>query len=76
MPLPVRLSQLANLDSQPDLPTGIFSLPNKSNLAFSKAFGSENYRLTLSGEKHLATAFATSKFRKNTVDDFNATAKR
>jgi len=50
-----------------------FSLPNKSNLAFSKAFGSENYRFALSGEKHLATAFAPSKFRKkNTVGDFNA----
>ena len=32
---------------------------------FSKAFGSENYRLAQSGEKHLATVFVTSsKFRK------------
>jgi len=37
-----------------------FSLLNKSILAFSKAFGSENYRLALNGEKHLATMFATS----------------
>jgi len=27
-------------------------------LAFLKVFGSENYRLALSGEKHLATVFA------------------
>jgi len=27
---------------------------------FSKAFGSKNYRLAVSGEKHLATMFATS----------------
>jgi len=42
-----------------------FSLPNKSNLGFSKAFDGENYRLALSGKKHLATVFsASSKFRK------------
>ena len=29
-----------------------FSLPNKSNLAFFKAFGNENYHSVLSGEKH------------------------
>ena len=37
-----------------------FSLSNKLNLAFLKAFGSENYRLALSVEKHLATVFAKS----------------
>jgi len=35
-----------------------FLLQNKSNMTFSKAFGSENYHLALSGEKHLATMFA------------------
>jgi len=35
----------------------VFLLPIKSNLAFFKVVGSENHRLALNGEKHLATVF-------------------
>jgi len=38
----------------------LLSLQNKSNMAFLKAFGSENYRLAVSAVKYLATLFATS----------------
>jgi len=51
---PVGLSQLANLNSQLDLPSGIFHCEISQIWQSAKALGSENYRLTLSGEKHLA----------------------
>jgi len=53
------LSQLANLYLQPDLPSRIFHWHISQIWRFSKAFGTENYRLALSGEKHLAIAFST-----------------
>jgi len=43
----------ANVYSQPDLPTGIFHCEISQIWHFSKAIGSENYRLALSGEKRL-----------------------
>jgi len=43
----VKLSQLANCFSQPDLPTSQISRISP----FKKVFRSENYRLALSGEK-------------------------
>jgi len=42
------------------LPTGIFRCQISQIWRFSKAFGSENYRLALNGEKRLATVFVTS----------------
>jgi len=62
MPNPVGLSQLASLYSKPDLPTGIFQCQMSHIWHFSKAYGIENYRLALSGEKHLATVVTSSKF--------------
>jgi len=51
-------------DWQLDLPTDIFSENFHRKISqiwhFSMAFGSKNYRLALSGEKHLATLFRTS----------------
>ena len=42
-----------------------FSLPNNQIWRFSKAFGSENYRLALSAKKRVATVFPSLlKFRK------------
>jgi len=62
---PVGLSQLANLYPQPDLPIGILHCQISEIWRLSKAFGSENYRLALSGVKHSATVFAKlSKFEK------------
>jgi len=54
-----------------------FSLPNKLNLAFLKAFGSENYhRLALNGEKNLVNCVRS--VIENMVGDFQSfvTAKR
>jgi len=59
MPQTVGLLQLAYLCAQPDLPTDIFHCQISQSWRFLKAFGSENYRLALNGEKHLATVFAT-----------------
>jgi len=39
--------------SQPDLPTGVFHYQISQIWRFSKAFGSDNYRLALNGEKHI-----------------------
>jgi len=65
MPYPVGLTQLADLYFQPDLLTGIFHCQIGHVWRFSKAFGSENYCLALSGEKRLETVFsASSKFRQ------------
>jgi len=52
-----RTVTIANLYSQPDLPTGVFHCQVSQIWRFSKAFGSENYRLALSDENHLATVF-------------------
>jgi len=41
-----------------------FSLPNTSDLAFFKGFGSEN-RFVVNDEKHLATVFVTSILKLN-----------
>jgi len=57
----VGLSQLVTLYSQPNLPNGIFYCQVSQIWHFSKVFGSKNYHLALSGEKHLATVFATHR---------------
>jgi len=54
----VTIRRLPNLYSQPDLPTGIFHCHKSQIWRFSKAFGSESYRLAVSGVKHLATMFS------------------
>jgi len=62
--MPYEMSQLANVYSQPDVPIGNISLPNTSDLAFFKRFGSEN-RFVVNDEKHLATVFAKSILKLN-----------
>jgi len=55
----IGLSQLANIYSQPDLPTGIFHCHICQIWRFFKGVASENNRLALSGKKHLQMLFTT-----------------
>jgi len=45
-------------------------VPNKSNLAFLKAFGSEHYRLAVTGEKHLDSGNRVHNVMEKRVGDF------